>query len=66
MTITLNGERREVQSSATIAAILELLAVNPRYVAVEVNRRLIPRQEHITYRIEPGDSIEVVTLVGGG
>jgi thiazole synthase len=35
-------------------------------VAVELNRDLVPRARHGEARIQDGDTLEVVTLVGGG
>jgi len=31
-----------------------------------VNLELVPRSRHAERRLEPGDEVEVVTLVGGG
>ncbi len=66
MQITLNGEPREVADDLTLAELLQELGITVRHVAVEINRRLVPRAEHATQSIAPGDSLEVVTLVGGG
>jgi thiamine biosynthesis protein ThiS len=35
-------------------------------VAVEVNRQVVPRREHEQAELADGDTVEVVTLVGGG
>jgi len=35
-------------------------------VAVEHNRRVVPRAEHPAVRLNHGDTIEIVTFVGGG
>jgi thiamine biosynthesis protein ThiS len=37
-----------------------------RPVAVEHNRRVVPRAEHATVRLNHGDTVEIVTFVGGG
>ena len=66
MTITLNGDQREVPAPLTVAALLGLLGVKPEHVAVERNRDLVPRSRHLDSMIEAGDEVEVVTLVGGG
>ena len=50
----------------TVAALLAELAVEPRYVAVEVNQELVPRARHRDWPLAEGDRLEVVTLVGGG
>jgi sulfur carrier protein len=64
--ITVNDKPREVPAGATIAELLTELDLAPPQVAVEVNLRLIPRGRHAEHRLEPGDRLEVVTLVGGG
>ncbi len=35
-------------------------------VAVEVNLEIVPHEQHATHEVQAGDTIEVVTLVGGG
>jgi len=40
--------------------------LQPKFLAVELNRRVVPRAEHPTTVLVDGDRIEVVTLVGGG
>jgi thiamine biosynthesis protein ThiS len=64
--ITVNGNVREVAAGTSIAALLAELDLQPPQVAVEVNLELIPRGRHAEHRLEPGDRLEVVTLVGGG
>ncbi|MCP6769637.1 sulfur carrier protein ThiS, partial [Klebsiella pneumoniae] len=38
----------------------------PKRVAVEVNRDVVPAARHAEHRLGAGDSVEIVTLVGGG
>lgn len=66
MTIHLNGEPRDVPDGSTVAALLELLEVRMKGVAVERNLEVIPRAEHAATVLTEGDRVEVVTLVGGG
>lgn len=66
MNLHINGEPREVADGCTIAALLELLEVRMKGVAVERNLQVVPRAEHPTTVLEEGDRVEVVTLVGGG
>jgi sulfur carrier protein len=40
--------------------------MQPRLVAVERNRDLVPRAQHAACALEAGDRVEIVTLVGGG
>lgn len=66
MNLQINGEAREVADGCTIAALLELLEVRMKGVAVERNLQVVPRAEHPATVLEEGDRVEVVTLVGGG
>ena len=64
--IQLNGNREEVAEGTTVAALLENKGVNPKRVVVELNRRILPREEFGSARLGAGDVVEVVTFVGGG
>jgi sulfur carrier protein len=66
MTITLNGETREVPAGTTVAELLGQLEVLCKHVAVEVNLELVPRTRHGERVLRENDRLEVVTLVGGG
>jgi thiazole synthase len=66
VTITLNGERRDVPEPLTVADLLRHLGLKPEHVAVERNRDLVPRATHAEATIQADDVLEVVTLVGGG
>jgi len=66
MNIIFNGEPRSVPDAMTVAALLNELNLTPRFVAVEVNLELAPREGHETRVLRDGDRVEVVTLVGGG
>ena len=66
MNVICNGEPREVASETTIAQLLEILKLQPRQVAVEVNLELVPRALHAETVLKAEDRLEVVTLVGGG
>lgn len=66
MQIHLNGEPRDVADETTVAGLLADLKLRTNALAVERNRQLVPRRDHQTTRLQPGDRIEIVTLVGGG
>lgn len=66
MQITVNGEPTDVPDRATVAELLAQLKKNPKFLAVERNLELVPRKTHDDVSLEPGDRIEIVTLVGGG
>ncbi len=66
MELTVNGERRTVPDQVTVAQLLEVLGLPRERVAVEVNLDVVPRAEHPSRRLSPGDRVEVVSFVGGG
>ncbi|MEM7680567.1 MAG: sulfur carrier protein ThiS [Planctomycetota bacterium] len=63
--ITLNGEAKTVAAS-NVADLLRELGLDAQPVAVERNRAVAPKKQHPDTPVEPGDRIELVTLVGGG
>ena len=66
MTITLNGEPRELPGPTAVADLIHNLGLRPEHVAVERNGDLVTRARHAEVSVEAGDVLEVVTLVGGG
>ena len=64
--IVLNGEEREVPEGTTVAALVDAVGIDRRYVAVERNLEIVPRARHEETLLAPGDRIEIVTMVGGG
>ncbi|HMP15710.1 MAG TPA: sulfur carrier protein ThiS [Gemmatales bacterium] len=63
--ILLNGEPYQAPEG-TLADLLASLQKDPKRLAVEVNRELVPRSEHAQTLVREGDEVEMVTLVGGG
>ena len=66
MQVQLNGEGREIPDGWTVSDLLADLRIESRYCAVELNRKVMPREQHGSCSLKSGDEIEVVTLVGGG
>ena len=66
MKIVMNGEPRDVEPGTTVAGLIALLEMQPRYLAVERNFELVPRGSHGECVLQDGDQLEIVTLVGGG
>jgi thiamine biosynthesis protein ThiS len=64
--IVMNGEPREIEPGTTVARLLDVLEMQPRYLAVERNFELVPRTRHAECVLAEGDKLEIVTLVGGG
>lgn len=64
--ITVNGARRRVPRDATLREVLTVLALDPRLVVVEHNRRIVRRPALPEIRVAPDDTLELVHFVGGG
>jgi thiazole synthase len=64
--ITVNQEPHALPDPPTVAVLLDRLGMDAKRVAVEVNQAVVPRVKHAEHRLEAGDAVEIVTLVGGG
>lgn len=65
-TLTINGEVRSFPDPLTVAGLLERLSYDRRRVAVEINQEVVTASCHGEHLLNPGDRVEIVTLVGGG
>jgi|FLOH01.1.fsa_nt_gi sulfur carrier protein len=65
-TVRINGEIQPWRPHWTVWELLQELEADGPGVAVERNFAVVRRQNLATTPIEPGDTLEVVRLVGGG
>jgi sulfur carrier protein len=66
ITLQVNGESRTCSPQTQLPQLLEQLGLNPRLVAVEYNGEILHRQFWSETQMQEGDTIEIVTIVGGG
>jgi len=66
MTITLNGEKKQMPDSITVLGLLEFLKIQHQRVAVELNMEIVKKDLYGTTAIKEGDSLEVVSFMAGG
>ena len=66
MTVTINGERREVPDGLSVAALLNHIGMSGDRVAIERNLDILPRAQWQETQIQPNDILEIVHFVGGG
>jgi len=64
--LQVNGRRVELDGPTSLLDYLEKLGVNPRAVAVEHNGVIIERSSYSDAKLEEGDVVEIVRMVGGG
>jgi sulfur carrier protein len=68
LSVTINGEGRELPAGATVASVIASLHNAPagRGVAVAVEGEVVPRAQWATTALNEGATIEVVVAVQGG
>jgi sulfur carrier protein len=66
MNVLINGENRELPEGATLREVIDLLQLQGRRLAIEVNTEIVPRSLHAGHRLREGDRVEIVHAIGGG
>jgi sulfur carrier protein len=66
MTVTVNGQPREVPDGITVAQLVVQLTDAPTGVAAAVNGEVLPRRAWAATALADLDQVEVVTAVQGG
>ena len=66
ITLQVNGENHRCSPQTPLPELLQQLGFNPRLVAVEYNGEILHRQFWPETKVQQGDRLEVVTIVGGG
>ena len=66
MNITVNGEKKELESPVSLDRLLELFSLPSQRIAVELNREVVRRKDWPDTIINESDRIEIVHFVGGG
>ena len=66
MHLIVNGRPHDAPDGTTLPALISAMGLTDKPCAVEVNTTLVPKAEHAACMLQDGDTIELVTLVGGG
>jgi sulfur carrier protein len=66
MKIKLNGDGFELAEHASLYDLIQVLDLEGKRYALEVNEDIISRSEHQNYRLNEGDQVEIVQAIGGG
>ena len=66
MNIILNNTINEVHENITIEELLLLNNIRSKYIAVEINKRIIPKSKYREYQLSEDDKVEIITAIGGG
>ena len=66
MRIVLNGKDTQLPDILDVAGLLERLGLAQKRVAVEVNKEIVPKSQHVGRLLCDGDEVELVHAMGGG
>lgn len=66
ITIYLNGKKEGIPEGTTIIKLLEIKKVRPEVVTVELNDKIIQRNQYEETALNANDRLEFVYYMGGG
>lgn len=66
VSISINGEMRQLDAPLSVAALMQSLGLEASKVAIERNLAIVPRSQHGAVMVVDGDVIEIVEFIGGG
>ena len=66
MQIKINGEIKTIKDNKTLKEVLEDLDNLPKVFVVELNRKIINKNDYQTTVLKDNDSLEIVHFCAGG
>jgi sulfur carrier protein len=66
MQISVNGEPFEIAEGASAEALVALLELTEKRIAMELNQTVIPRSQYPNTVLCAADVVEIVHAIGGG
>ena len=66
MNITINGKPHPLNTTKNLTDIVNDYCKNPKHVITELNGTIIPSEKWALTSLKEGDTLELVTFVGGG
>lgn len=66
MQIKINGEIKTIKDNKTLKEVLEDLDNLPKVFVVELNRKIINKNDYQTTALKDKDSLEIVHFCAGG
>jgi len=64
--ITVNGQPETLPDGSSVQILLEQRGLTGMRLAVECNGEIVPRARHADAPLAEGDTLEIVSAVGGG
>jgi len=69
MRIKVNGEEKKIEldkENALLSTVLDLMGYKPNTIIVELNNLIISSINWGKVKLQDGDNLEIVSIVGGG
>lgn len=66
LTITCNGESRQVATGTTVASLIRQLNLDPGQMAVELDGKVLAPEEVAATELAADSRVELIRFVGGG
>jgi sulfur carrier protein len=66
MFLVVNGEKIEHGGDGSVSALLAELGATPEHTALTVNGDLVFSKDWNIFKLNDGDTVEILTFVGGG
>ena len=66
ISITMNGERKEIPVGSSVAELLELAGAGRQDVAVVVNEAIVRPADRSSTILNENDQVDVLVFAGGG
>ena len=66
MTLTCNGNKTQLPDGMKLTEYLSQNGYRPEIIAVELNLQIVPKASYDSVVLKEGDSLEVVSFMGGG
>jgi len=66
MIVYINGESTELTDKSVVADVIANLGLTGKKIAVELNKEILPFNQHSSHVLQSGDRLEIVHAIGGG
>lgn len=64
--VLINGKKVKIEKDLSLYEFLKENEFDPLFVAVEVNEKLVKREDFKNFLVKDGYKVEVFSFVGGG
>ena len=66
MKISVNGEPRHFPDDTVVADIVAEMGLSDKRIAIELNKEILPYDQHSSQSLQDNDRMEIVQAIGGG